>query len=250
MTYSIVARDAETGELGVAVQTCMFAVGSIVPWARAGVGAVATQAIAESAYGPWCLDALATARRRRMRWPRPNARIRCRCSVRWGSSARTTLPRRRPVSCASITGPFRRRRVCCAGEHDERSRSVAGDGIGVYRFVRPARATLARRTDGRGGGRGCARGHMSAALIVVDGSLPAQPGAGTVVDIRVDRSDDPLGDLGAAARRGRCVPRIQPRDRPTRRRRPDRRARNGRRRARAAPRRSEHALLAQGGLGG
>ena len=36
---------------------------------------------------------------------------------------------------------------------------------------------------------------MSAALIVVDGSLPAQPGAGTVVDIRVDRSDDPLGDL-------------------------------------------------------
>ena len=60
MTYSIVARDAETGQLGVAVQTCMFAVGSIVPWARAGVGAVATQAIAEPAYGPWCLDALAS----------------------------------------------------------------------------------------------------------------------------------------------------------------------------------------------
>ena len=38
----------------------MFAVGSIVPSARAGVGGVATQAIAESAYGPWCLDALAT----------------------------------------------------------------------------------------------------------------------------------------------------------------------------------------------
>lgn len=40
MTYSIVARDPLTGDLGVAVQTCMFAVGSVVPWARAGVGAV------------------------------------------------------------------------------------------------------------------------------------------------------------------------------------------------------------------
>src|SRR4029079_3758872 len=60
MTYSIVARDAETGVLGVAVQTCMFAVGSVVPWARPGVGAVATQAISESAYGPRCLDLLAS----------------------------------------------------------------------------------------------------------------------------------------------------------------------------------------------
>ena len=56
MTYSIVARDPATGALGVAVQTCMFAVGSIVPWARAGVGAVATQAFAERSYGLRCLD--------------------------------------------------------------------------------------------------------------------------------------------------------------------------------------------------
>ena len=58
MTYSIVARDAATGVLGVAVQTCMFAAGASVPWARAGVGAVATQAIGEPAYGPRCLDAM------------------------------------------------------------------------------------------------------------------------------------------------------------------------------------------------
>lgn len=45
MTYSIVARDAETGQLGVAVQTCRFAVGSVVPWVRPGVGVVASQAI-------------------------------------------------------------------------------------------------------------------------------------------------------------------------------------------------------------
>jgi uncharacterized Ntn-hydrolase superfamily protein len=52
MTYSIVARDPETGELGVAVQSHWFAAGSVVPWAEAGVGAVATQAQAEMSYGP------------------------------------------------------------------------------------------------------------------------------------------------------------------------------------------------------
>jgi uncharacterized Ntn-hydrolase superfamily protein len=51
-TYSIVARDATTGELGVAVQSHWFSVGSVVTWAEAGVGAVATQSFAEPAYGP------------------------------------------------------------------------------------------------------------------------------------------------------------------------------------------------------
>lgn len=56
MTYSIVARDPETGHLGVAVQTCNLAVGTWVPWAEAGVGAVATQATAERSYGTLGLD--------------------------------------------------------------------------------------------------------------------------------------------------------------------------------------------------
>jgi uncharacterized Ntn-hydrolase superfamily protein len=64
-TYSIVARDPRTGELGVAVQSHWFAVGPIVPWVRAGVGAVATQSIAEPAYGPRALDSLATGARAR-----------------------------------------------------------------------------------------------------------------------------------------------------------------------------------------
>ena len=57
-TYSIVARDPDTGELGVAVQSHWFSVGSIVSWAEPGVGAVATQSIAEPAYGPRLLDRL------------------------------------------------------------------------------------------------------------------------------------------------------------------------------------------------
>jgi uncharacterized Ntn-hydrolase superfamily protein len=58
-TYSIVARDASTGELGVAVQSHWFSVGSVVAWARPGVGAVATQSVAEVAHGPNALERLA-----------------------------------------------------------------------------------------------------------------------------------------------------------------------------------------------
>ncbi len=51
-TYSIVARDSETGQMGVAVQSHWFSVGPIVPWARAGVGAIATQSLVKISYGP------------------------------------------------------------------------------------------------------------------------------------------------------------------------------------------------------
>ncbi|HWT93431.1 MAG TPA: DUF1028 domain-containing protein, partial [Solirubrobacteraceae bacterium] len=59
MTYSIVARDTETGELGVGVQSHWFGVGSVVPHVRAGVGAVATQSVPDPAHGQRILDALA-----------------------------------------------------------------------------------------------------------------------------------------------------------------------------------------------
>ncbi|MCC7294104.1 MAG: DUF1028 domain-containing protein [Phycisphaerales bacterium] len=55
-TYSIVARDPASGRMGVAVQSHWFSVGSVVPWAAAGVGAVATQSLVDPAYGPLGLD--------------------------------------------------------------------------------------------------------------------------------------------------------------------------------------------------
>lgn len=58
MTFSIVARDPDNGDLGVAVASKFLAVGSVVPWARAGVGAIATQALANVTYGPDGLVAL------------------------------------------------------------------------------------------------------------------------------------------------------------------------------------------------
>jgi uncharacterized Ntn-hydrolase superfamily protein len=61
MTYSIVALDPATGDLGVATQSRFLAVGAVVPWARAGVGAVATQAFANVRWGVEALDRLAAS---------------------------------------------------------------------------------------------------------------------------------------------------------------------------------------------
>jgi uncharacterized Ntn-hydrolase superfamily protein len=59
MTFSIVARDPETGDLGIAVQSKFLAVGAVVPWAKAGVGAIATQSWGNTSYGPRGLALLA-----------------------------------------------------------------------------------------------------------------------------------------------------------------------------------------------
>ena len=57
-TYSIVARDSQTGEMGVAVQSHWFSVGSIVAWGEAGVGVVATQSFVNPSFGPRGLELL------------------------------------------------------------------------------------------------------------------------------------------------------------------------------------------------
>src|SRR3954447_2761231 len=61
-TFSIAAADVAAGEVGVAVQSKYFSVGSVVPWARAGVGAVATQAAGIAGYGPQILVLLEQGR--------------------------------------------------------------------------------------------------------------------------------------------------------------------------------------------
>jgi uncharacterized Ntn-hydrolase superfamily protein len=196
VTYSIVARDDRTGQLGVAVQTAMFAVGSIVPWARPGVGAVATQAIAEPAYGPRCLDALAG-----------------------GSDAAEALAAAQaddPMAVLRQVGVVGADGSAAAATGElciDHAGEVVGNGFAVQANmmstseVWPAMASefgsssgpLARRllgalVAGEAAG-GDARGVMAAALIVVDGVPPSQPGTGTIVDIRVDRGTDPLGEL-------------------------------------------------------
>ena len=196
MTYSIVARDESTGELGVGVQTCFLAVGSIVPWAQAGVGAVATQAFAERAYGPRCLDALGAGR------PAADALAEARVA--------DPMAEQRQVGVVAAGGDV----AAVTGELCvHHAGHVIGDGFtaqanmvgspdvwgAMAAAFEGSAGTLAWRLlaaleAGEAAG-GDARGRMSAALLVVEGSPPDRPGGGTVVDLRVDRSEDPLGEL-------------------------------------------------------
>ena len=195
MTYSIVARDPETGLLGVAVQTAMFAAGASVPWARAGVGAVATQAIGEAAYGPRCLDAMQAGA------SAPAALAQAR------AADEAALLRQVGVvaadgSVAAMTGEW------CI----DHAGHLLGDGFAVQAnmmaspavwpsmaeaFLRSSgsfpRRLLAALEAGQAAG-GDARGMMAAALVVVEAE-PRDLWAGRLVDLRVDRSDTPLADL-------------------------------------------------------
>src|SRR5262245_17391419 len=196
MTYSIVARDASTGELGIAVQSCYFGAGSIVPWARPGVGAVATQAIAEKAYGPRCLDALGS-----------------------GADAGEALARAQaldPMTAlrqVAVIGAGGVPAVATGELCIDNAGHVVGDGYSAQANMMSspevwgamanayeaatgplARRLLAALEAGEAAG-GDARGRMSAAVLVVEGQVVEEPGGGVVVDIRVDRSEDPLADL-------------------------------------------------------
>lgn len=192
-TYSIVARDPDTGALGVAVQSHWFAVGQIVPWARAGVGAVATQSIAEPAYGPRLLDRLATGERP--------------AEALAAELARDPQAAFRQVAVVGADGAVAvhtgERCVAFAGE-------ARGDGFSAQanmmaspdvwpamaRTLESAAGPLARRllaalhsAEAHGGD---VRGRQSAALVVV----PAEGEAWCAhVDLRVDESPDPLAEL-------------------------------------------------------
>jgi uncharacterized Ntn-hydrolase superfamily protein len=104
MTYSIVALDRATGELGVAVQTRWFAVGAICPWVEPGVGAVATQSFVEPAYGPRTLALLRDGVSPADALERQLAADEGRGCARWGSSVR---PDGRPCTPARAAWPPR-----------------------------------------------------------------------------------------------------------------------------------------------
>ncbi|HEY5142187.1 MAG TPA: DUF1028 domain-containing protein [Solirubrobacteraceae bacterium] len=192
-TYSIVARDAASGALGVAVQSHWFAVGPIVPWARPGVGAVATQATAEPAYGPRLLDLLEAGT------PAPDALARL---LAGDESARF-----RQVAVVDAEGrvAVHTGERCIAHAGDQQ-----GDGFSAQANmmaspdVWPAMAyafesapgSIARRlaaalhaAEAHGGD---VRGRQSAALLVVP---PVGEGWETTTDLRVDDSDEPLVEL-------------------------------------------------------
>ncbi len=194
MTYSIVARDPGTGELGVAVQSHWFSVGSVVTWARAGVGAVATQSIAEPAYGPRLLDRLEGG-------DGPATALAAETAADPGASVRQVGVVDASGEVAAHTGDG-----CILDAGD-----IQGDGFSVQANMMAsanvwpsmaeafaaAEGSLAARLvtalrAGEGAG-GDVRGRQSAALLVVPGDGERWRRS---VELRVEDSPEPLDELG------------------------------------------------------
>jgi uncharacterized Ntn-hydrolase superfamily protein len=197
MTFSIVARDPATGDLAVVVQSKFLAVGSVVPWARAGVGAIATQSFANVAYGPDGLallergstapDALAILVRDDPLRQQRQAGI---VDAAGGSASHTGR------SCFAWAGGRTGPGYAAQGN------ILAGPGVvdalaetylaGGRPFPELLVACLAA-ADAAGGDR---RGRESASLLVVRDGAGYGGGNDRWIDLRVDDHPDPIGELG------------------------------------------------------
>jgi len=195
-TYSIVARDPATGELGVAVQSHWFSVGSIVPWAEAGVGAVATQSFVDPSYGKLGLELMRSGK------SAPEALK----SLLAGDEGREV----RQVAMIDAQG----RVEAWTGKNDiEAAGHIVGKNFSVQANlmlndkVWPAMAQAFENTQGDLATRmlaaldaaqaagGDIRGRQSAALIVVTGKPTGMAWKDRLFDLRVDDSAEPLKEL-------------------------------------------------------
>lgn len=195
-TYSIVARDPETGDLGVAVQSSYFSVGTDVTWAEPGVGAIATQSIVEKAYGPKGLAALAHGMT-------PADALKHLTSLDSASALRQVgmvdadgrVAAHTGVACVPARGQI------LGEEFSVQGNMLASDD--VWRAMAPA----FRRAEGDLAERlvavleqaeqagGDMRGKQSAALLVVSGDRVEKPWDGVKFDIHVSDSPEPLREL-------------------------------------------------------
>jgi len=201
-TYSIVARDPATGELGVAVQSHWFSVGSVVAWARPGVGAVATQSVAEVAHGPNTLDRLQQgmdARAAMTAVLASDAQARYR---QLGVVDATGLAvSHTGSSCIRFAGDAGGESFACQANMMA-NETVPGAMAAAYRGSRGELAErLLAALDAAQAAGGDVRGQQSAALLVV-------PAAGepwrTRFDIRVEDHAEPLRELRRLARLARA----------------------------------------------
>lgn len=194
-TYSIVAVDTVTGEIGAAVQSHWFSVGSIVTWAEPGVGAVATQSFVEPAYGPRGLALMrsglsAPAALAALLAADPDSQVRQVAMV----DARGRV--------AAHTGS---RNIPAAGHRIGKGYSVQANLMrsaevwpAMARAFEQARGDLAERllaaleAAERAGGD--IRGRQSAALVVVSGDR-SRPSWEKIYDLRVEDSPEPLAEL-------------------------------------------------------
>jgi uncharacterized Ntn-hydrolase superfamily protein len=195
-TFSIVARDPITGEFGVAVQSHWFSVGSIVPWAEAGVGAVATQSFVDPAYGKLGLDLMRAGR------SAPDALK----ALLAGDDARDVRQVAMIDSQGRVDAWTGAKDIQSAGHIVGKNFSVQAN-LMLNDKVWPAMARAFEATNGDLAERmlaaldaaqeagGDIRGRQSAALIVVTGKPTGKAWADRIFDLRVDDSAEPLKEL-------------------------------------------------------
>ena len=195
-TYSIVARDAETGQLGVAVQSHYFSVGSVVTWAEAGVGAVATQSLADPAYGKLGLDLM------RARKSAPDSLA--------GLLASDPMKEIRQVAMIDAHGQVAAHTGALTIPE---AGHVVGDGFSVQanlmlkKSVWPAMAQaytsakgelvdrLMAALDAAEAEGGDIRGRQSAAILIVKAQGTGRPWEDTLFNLRVDDGAEPLVEI-------------------------------------------------------
>jgi uncharacterized Ntn-hydrolase superfamily protein len=201
MTYSIVARDQGTGQIGVAAQSYYFALGAVLPWARAGVGAVATQARIDPGYGPRGLGLLAAGvqpievlNRLRIEDDKREERQVGIVDASGAVASFTGSQCIPEVSHASGNGYSAQANLMARGGVCRAMAEAYESAMGPL-AERLMAALLAAQAAG-----GDARGQLSAAILIVDGTRRDQPWDGVVVDARVDHHPDPLGELGRLLR--------------------------------------------------
>lgn len=195
-TYSIVARDSVTGELGVAVQSHWFSVGSLVTWAEAGVGAVATQSFVDPAYGPLGLELMRAGKT-------ANQALEGLVASDPGRDVRQVAMVDARGNVAAHTG-----KNCIPG-----AGHIVGEQFSVQANlmlndkVWPAMAEAYRKTKGDLAERmlaaleaaesvgGDIRGKQSAAILIVSGKNTGRPWADRIMELRIEDHPEPLEEL-------------------------------------------------------
>ncbi len=195
-TYSIVARDPESGELGVAVQSHWFSVGRLVAWAEAGTGAVATQALVDVSYGPLGLALMRAGK------PAPLA-----------LAALLAADRERELRQVAMVDAWGQVAVHTGNRCIAYAGHEAGEGFSVQAnmmaspAVWPAMAAAYREAEGDLAERllaaleagqaagGDIRGQQSAAILIVRGTSTGRPWADTVMELRVEDHPEPIREL-------------------------------------------------------
>ncbi len=195
-TYSIVARDPATGELGAAVQSHWFSVGAVVIYAEAEVGAVATQAFVDASYGPLGLDLMRAGRSApqalagllvadELREIRQVAMV----DAQGRAAAHTgnrTIPEAGHIIGAQFTVEANMMLNPTVPEAMARAFQATGGDL-AHRMLAALDAAEAEGGD--------IRGRQSAALIMVGGKSTRRPWADKLFDVRVDDHPEPLPEL-------------------------------------------------------